>query len=406
MKRLILIFLGMSLVFSGCYSDNDNRGITQPLDKTVIEGQTATFSVSTAGVVVVGYQWMRNGSRIPGANAASYETPQLNPADNGAQFSVRVRTRFKTIVSSPATLSVYSITDIPAPVETIVDPLDTDPDISISSGNHYVYLNPAVTSKNKLFVFFPGANANPRAYTLLIQAAANNGFHAVGLVYVDAGTVYTKCRNADIQCPGRLHEEVLTGQATESPIEVPVADSIINRLTKLLIYLDRQNPDDGWDQFLTDDDSLLWNVIRVAGHSQGGSTAAYIGKRFKVDRVTCFSSPYDLVNSQTASWISDQGETDPSRYFGFSHMADKLITWSVIQMNWPTLGMDQFGDYEDVDESSPDYGGSHMLYSTLTVTDANLITYHNITVFDNNTPVDSDGLPIYMPVWQYIGFLN
>ena len=63
---------------------------TQPVDTSVVVGQTATFSVVATGTAPFTYQWRRNGSAIAGATAASYTTPAASAADNNALFSVVV----------------------------------------------------------------------------------------------------------------------------------------------------------------------------------------------------------------------------------------------------------------------------------------------------------------------------
>ena len=52
------------------------------------------------------YQWQKNGSNISGATAASYTTPPVTTADNGAQFTVTVSNQAGSVTSNPATLTV------------------------------------------------------------------------------------------------------------------------------------------------------------------------------------------------------------------------------------------------------------------------------------------------------------
>ncbi len=79
---------------------------TQPRDVTVAAGQTATFTVSAAGTATLQYQWMRDGTAIGGATAASHTTPALSAADNGATFSVQVSNSAGSVTSNLATLTV------------------------------------------------------------------------------------------------------------------------------------------------------------------------------------------------------------------------------------------------------------------------------------------------------------
>src|SRR5437588_108152 len=63
---------------------------TQPANQTVTVGQTATFSVVTAGTAPLSYQWQKNAMSISWATETSYTTPATTTADNGAQFRVAV----------------------------------------------------------------------------------------------------------------------------------------------------------------------------------------------------------------------------------------------------------------------------------------------------------------------------
>ncbi|MGC8888286.1 MAG: immunoglobulin domain-containing protein, partial [Verrucomicrobiia bacterium] len=81
----------------------------QPTNTTGLVDYTATFSVDVGGGYdFVTFQWMRNGTDIPGATGRTYTTPTLTSADNGARFSVRItNTRNNnTVVSDEAVLTV------------------------------------------------------------------------------------------------------------------------------------------------------------------------------------------------------------------------------------------------------------------------------------------------------------
>ncbi len=79
---------------------------TQPTNKSVTEGQVATFSVTASGTAPMSYQWRKNGANVVGANASSYTTPVTVMADNGATFSVVVSNTSGNVTSNEATLTV------------------------------------------------------------------------------------------------------------------------------------------------------------------------------------------------------------------------------------------------------------------------------------------------------------
>jgi PKD repeat protein len=82
---------------------------TQPANRTVTVGQTASFSVVASGTAPLVYQWRKNGTNISGATSASYTTPATVTADNGALFSVVVSNAAGSVTSNNATLTVNAI---------------------------------------------------------------------------------------------------------------------------------------------------------------------------------------------------------------------------------------------------------------------------------------------------------
>lgn len=78
----------------------------QPVNRTTIAGETATFSVTATGTGSLSYQWTRGGTAIDGATSASYTTAATTMADDGAQYAVTVSDVAGQVTSAPATLTV------------------------------------------------------------------------------------------------------------------------------------------------------------------------------------------------------------------------------------------------------------------------------------------------------------
>ncbi|MCA8912163.1 MAG: immunoglobulin domain-containing protein [Planctomycetes bacterium] len=83
-----------------------------PASQSLEEGQTATFSVTASGSSL-SYQWQRNGIDIGGAGSASYTTPTLTLADDGATYKCVVTNAYGTATSNTATLTVTPYTGPP-----------------------------------------------------------------------------------------------------------------------------------------------------------------------------------------------------------------------------------------------------------------------------------------------------
>jgi Domain of unknown function (DUF4082)/Domain of unknown function (DUF4091)/Abnormal spindle-like microcephaly-assoc'd, ASPM-SPD-2-Hydin/Immunoglobulin I-set domain len=83
---------------------------SQPTSKTVVAGQTASFSVTAAGTAPLSYQWMRNGAAISGAISSNYTTAATTSADNGTSYTVAVSNSLGKVTSAAATLTVSAST--------------------------------------------------------------------------------------------------------------------------------------------------------------------------------------------------------------------------------------------------------------------------------------------------------
>jgi len=75
----------------------------------------------------------------------------------------------------------------------LVQPSQTDPNITLFNNYHFIYLNLNVMARPQLFVFLPGTGGTPSGYQEVLKTAANLGFPAIGLMYDDPETMNSLC---------------------------------------------------------------------------------------------------------------------------------------------------------------------------------------------------------------------
>jgi alpha-tubulin suppressor-like RCC1 family protein len=156
----------------------------QPQDASVVEGQTASFSVTALGTPPFAYQWQRSDdggatfADIGGATAASYTTPSTTvAADHGDRYRVIVSNLEGPTTSAAAVLTVTA---------NIVPPAITQQpqDMSVAVGGNATFTVVA-TGTNVQYqwqrsddggaTFADIAGASNASYTLTNAQAADDG---------------------------------------------------------------------------------------------------------------------------------------------------------------------------------------------------------------------------------------
>lgn len=162
--------------------------MAHPASRTVAPGEAATFSASATGSNPLTYQWQRNGTSISGAIAASYTTPPVTAADDGAKFQVVVSNSLGSVTSNPATLTVRSIS------ASVVDVATYHNDLARTGQNlNETILTPAnVTSATFGKLRSLSVDGRVDAQPLYLSNLANiaGGTHNVVYVATEHGSVY------------------------------------------------------------------------------------------------------------------------------------------------------------------------------------------------------------------------
>lgn len=78
---------------------------TQPQSTNAIAGSNVTFTVVASGTPPLSYQWLHNGTNLPGATIATLQIVNAQPANEGT-YLVTVSNPVTSIQSSPATLTL------------------------------------------------------------------------------------------------------------------------------------------------------------------------------------------------------------------------------------------------------------------------------------------------------------
>lgn len=283
-----------------------------------------------------------------------------------------------------------------------IDPTAREhPEISFTFGTdakpqdlEHACVDTRVPDQGKLVIWLMGHNQE------LFEHVSGYGLHAIQVHYANGwfGKLYSGKPPADDLFLSKVRLEAATGEDFSESVSIPKADGIMERSYQFVKWLDRENPDGRWKQFLTDDGKgLRWDKVILSGISHGSTTAARMAKHVKVDRVVMFSGPRD----QFEVWQKLPSATPENRYFGFSHVLDDGWVGDHYCRSWSLLGLTEFGPIVNVDSTKPPFGNTRRLTSEADVNhDAKRA--HGAVVPGKGSPKDQAGAYLYENVWRYL----
>ena len=201
-----------------------------------------------------------------------------------------------------------------------VAPRDTDPRIGVAfSSPHRIYVDhrivlakepPSSRDRHEVLLFLTGTGGTAEGAQAFCELAAELGYHVINLMYPDSIPAAVCAGDSDPAAFEEFRLAIIVGGRSRH-ITIAPADCIENRLAKLLFYLGRKRPGENWAQFLNEDETIRWQVIAVAGQSQGGGHAALIGIKHRVARVICTGAPKDYSRrlDTPAAWYAEASAT-------------------------------------------------------------------------------------------------
>ncbi len=284
----------------------------------------------------------------------------------------------------------------------VVIPSDTDPKIDAFSGDgwaHYVYVNPAAAKRGQLLVFIAGTNGKGSGAKPFLATAADAGYDVVSLAYPSTIALAEFHDSDDPDGFQKGRENILYGGPPYETLKINTTNCLMNRLVKLLAYLDRTDPAGHWGQYLVPgqadpQQALRWEKVALAGQSQGGGHAALMALQHPVARVVMFGSPKDfnVHFDQPAKWFSIPSKTPLDRFFCFVHTDDiNGCTYPEQLENYHALGLTPKYAVANVDHVPAPFGHTRLFTTT--------VHYPGPRVLAHTAPISR---PVYKPVWQYM----
>lgn len=297
--------------------------------------------------------------------------------------------------------SVSSQAGTPILREYYITPSLTDPAITTHNDQHFAsFIENGTAIKNILVVWLPGSYRNPSTSNGLSKKAASLGFHSIGLMYSNTKTVNPLCKGTnDVTCHRRARLEVVDGVDRHPDMNVSPANSIINRLQKLLVYLNTKYPAQGWGQYLVSG-NINWQKIIIAGHSQGGGCAGVIGKYYPVKKVIMVSMIDFMLNGKVPDW--ELMPLNKEKYYFITNSADEQVPYYYQKLIWDAMGASAYGPRINVDWQAYPYQNTHTLITTLTPNTTLVDKYHNSTAVNSYIPKDASGKYVYDKAWEYL----
>ncbi len=185
----------------------------------------------------------------------------------------------------------------------------------------------------KLIVFLPGRGGDPANHNIVLRAYRSAGFRTIGLRWNDLthNTSRGEClvdTNGDDQVSDDVYNACLIAVRRRK------FAIIAGRLRRLLLELAFAYPTEGWDLYLSANESEVdWRNIVLAGYSEGANEAAFAMRLVDVAGSILVSGGGDIGNviidpdennaPPLADWVFDRARVDPDHLVGLRHVFER-----------------------------------------------------------------------------------
>ncbi len=291
-----------------------------------------------------------------------------------------------------------------SPTARTFAPSLADPAITLFDSSHHAYRNAATAARGRLFLFLPGTGALPFQYRQILRCAADHGFHALGLMYPNSPSVGELTATEPPDAAGKVRLEIIDGTDRTTLVNVDRTNSVENRLVKALKHLQAIAPAENWSQFLGQDDSIRWNKILVAGHSQGGGHAAILSRTVACNRALIFNaSDWNATANRPADWMFASSATPAERVFGVGHLRDPVVTAPQIRLGWSALDLPALGAERAPESGAYPFEYTHQFMTNVEPSDnSSPQNNHGAVIVDARVMPDAFGLPLVRPFWSHL----
>ena len=173
------------------------------------------------------------------------------------------------------------------------------------------------------------------------SVGAIEGYNTISIDYPNNRNTATFINSPDKAAFDKFRQELDFGTPVSDSIAVDSSNCIVNRMNRLLIYLAKTRPQEGWSSFL-EHGQVIWDRVTLAGHSQGAGHVGYLGHALRVHKVIMLSGPQDFLASfnMPAPWLSAPSKTPYGSYYALLHDDDAYNTQRQIRNDLAAMHAD------------------------------------------------------------------